>query len=47
MDTLKELKEWILEDPDRRVGCLVDADFYLVQYDLHPTGFCYPPVSPT
>lgn len=30
MDTLTELKQWILDDPDARVGCLEDADFYLV-----------------
>lgn len=42
METLTELKQWILDDPDNRVACLKDADFYLVQYDEHRDRFLLP-----
>lgn len=42
MDTLTELKQWILDDPDARVGCLEDADFYLVAYDEQRERFLLP-----
>jgi hypothetical protein len=42
MDTLTELKQWILDDPDARVGCLDDADFYLVAYDEQRDRFLLP-----
>lgn len=32
MDSLKELREWFLEDPETRAAFKI-ADYYLVSYD--------------
>ena len=33
MDSLKELREWFLEDPETRAAAFKIADYYLVSYD--------------
>ena len=32
MDSLKELREWFLEDPETRAAAFKIADYYLVSY---------------
>ncbi len=39
MDSLKELREWFLEDPENRAIAFKIADQYLVKYDENPQGF--------
>ena len=42
MDTLKELREWVLSDPAERVVCFQIADKYLVEYDRRPEFLLIP-----
>ena len=39
MDSLKELREWFLEDPETRAVAFRIADYYLVTYDDDPKAF--------
>lgn len=39
MDSLKELREWFLEDPETRAAAFKIADYYLVSYDDDPQNF--------
>lgn len=36
MDSLKELREWFLADPENRWDAFVVADYYLTEYDAKP-----------
>ena len=36
MNSLKELREWFLEDPEHRAKAFEVADYYLVKYDDNP-----------
>jgi hypothetical protein len=42
MNTLKELREWVLADPESRVVCFQIADKYLVEYDRKPEFMVIP-----
>jgi hypothetical protein len=39
MNSLKELREWFLADPENRVTAFKVADHYLIKYDENPQGF--------
>ena len=39
MDSLKELREWFLEDPETRAAAFKIADYYLVSYDDDPQNW--------
>lgn len=42
MDTLRELKEWVLDDIEARASVFDVADAYLVAYDERPEYFVLP-----
>ena len=42
METLRDLKEWVLADLEGRARIFDDADYYLVQYDDNPDRFVLP-----
>lgn len=39
MESLKDLREWVLDDPDNRAFAFKVADHYLVKYDEDPKMF--------
>lgn len=42
METLKDLREWVLADPEQRLISLQIADKYLVEYDRDPKFLVIP-----